>query len=79
MLVASDEATAGSVMAKQLLISPRKRGSSHCCFCSSVPYLEAVAVHRCPELCTREIVPTHTVTGLLCVTQATPRLNLHLP
>lgn len=39
MLVASDEATAGSVMAKQLLISPRSRGSSHSRFCSTVPYL----------------------------------------
>ena len=39
MLVASDEATAGSVMAKQLLISPRSRGSSHSRFCSIVPYL----------------------------------------
>lgn len=39
MLVASEEATAGSVMAKQLLISPLSSGSSHSRFCSSVPYL----------------------------------------
>ncbi len=40
MLVASDEATAGSVIAKQLLISPLNLGKSHCCFCSGVPYLK---------------------------------------
>ena len=39
MLVASEEATAGSVMAKQLLISPLSSGSSHSRFCSNVPYL----------------------------------------
>ena len=39
MFVASEEATAGSVMAKQLLISPLSSGSSHSCFCSVVPYL----------------------------------------
>ena len=39
MLVASEEATAGSVMAKQLLIWPLSRGSSHSRFCFSVPYL----------------------------------------
>ena len=39
MFVASDEATAGSVMAKQLLIWPSSRGSSHCFFCLAVPYL----------------------------------------
>ena len=30
MLVASDEATLGSVMAKQERISPANRGTSHC-------------------------------------------------
>ena len=35
MLVASDEATAGSVIEKQERISPRSSGSSHCCSCSS--------------------------------------------
>ena len=39
MFVASEEATAGSVMAKQLLIWPHSRGSSHCFFCFTVPYL----------------------------------------
>ena len=39
MLVASEEATAGSVMAKHDLISPSSSGSSHLAFCSSVPYL----------------------------------------
>ena len=37
MLVASDEATAGSVMRNAERILPSSRGSSHCFFCSSVP------------------------------------------
>ena len=37
MLVASDDATSGSVMAKAERISPASSGSSHCSFCSSVP------------------------------------------
>ena len=36
-LVASDEATSGSVMAKAERIWASSRGRSHCCFCSSVP------------------------------------------
>ena len=39
MLVASEEATAGSVMAKHDLISPSSSGFSHLSCCSSVPYL----------------------------------------
>ena len=39
MLVASEEATRGSVMAKQDLISPSSNGVNHFAFCSSVPYL----------------------------------------
>ncbi len=38
MFVASDEATSGSVMAKQDRISPASSGWSHCFFCASVPY-----------------------------------------
>ena len=37
ILVASDEATAGSVIAKPERISPASSGSSHCFFCSGVP------------------------------------------
>jgi hypothetical protein len=37
MLVASDEATAGSVMAKHERISPASSGLSHCSFCASLP------------------------------------------
>ena len=37
MFVASEEATPGSVIAKQDLISPSSRGLSHRSFCSSVP------------------------------------------
>ncbi|MNV90243.1 hypothetical protein D3C71_1846130 [compost metagenome] len=37
MLVASDEATPGSVMAKAERISPRSSGSSQRRFCSSLP------------------------------------------
>ena len=38
MLVASELATAGSVMAKQDLISPASRGASQAACCSGVPY-----------------------------------------
>jgi hypothetical protein len=37
MLVASEEATPGSVMAKAERISPESRGSSHSFFCSGEP------------------------------------------
>src|SRR5580704_6029401 len=37
MFVASDEATSGSVMAKQERISPTRSGFSHFSFCSAVP------------------------------------------
>ena len=37
MLVASDDATAGSVIAKALRILPSSSGSSHCFFDSSEP------------------------------------------
>ena len=37
MLVASDEATAGSVMANPERISPSSSGLSHCAFCGCVP------------------------------------------
>ena len=37
MFVASDDATSGSVIANAERISPSSSGSSHCCFCSSVP------------------------------------------
>src|SRR5699024_11822571 len=38
ILVASLDATSGSVIEKQERISPARRGSSHCFLCSSVPY-----------------------------------------
>ena len=37
ILVASDEATSGSVMAKAERILPSSKGSSHCAFCAGVP------------------------------------------
>ena len=37
MLVASEEATSGSVMAKEERISPRSSGSSHWRFCAWLP------------------------------------------
>lgn len=39
MLVASDEATWGSVIAKPERIFPCNKGTSHCSCCSLVPYL----------------------------------------
>ena len=44
MLVASEDATAGSVMQKALRISPRSSGSSHCSRCSSVPYWSSTSM-----------------------------------
>ena len=38
MLVASEEATSGSVIAKQDRMLPRSSGSSHSRCCSAVPY-----------------------------------------
>src|SRR2546429_9912892 len=38
MFVASDEATSGSVIVKSDRILPSSKGSSHCRFCSDVPY-----------------------------------------
>ena len=37
MLVASEDATLGSVMAKAERIVPSRSGTSHCFFCSGVP------------------------------------------
>src|SRR3954464_15023428 len=39
MLVASLDATSGSVIRKAERILPCSRGSSHCFFCASLPYL----------------------------------------
>ena len=44
MLVASDDATDGSVIAKADLISPASKGSSHCFLCSSEPYLSNTSI-----------------------------------
>ncbi len=38
MFVASEEATSGSVIAKQDRISPASSGCNHCFFCASLPY-----------------------------------------
>ena len=44
MLVASEEATDGSVMAKQERISPLKRGNSHWRCCRGLPYLASTSI-----------------------------------
>src|SRR2546428_5118063 len=44
ILVASDEATAGSVMRKAERIFPSSSGSHHCLTCSGVPYLSSVSM-----------------------------------
>ena len=44
IFVASLDATAGSVMENVERISPRSNGSSHCCFCSAVPYLSSTSM-----------------------------------
>src|SRR2546425_2325505 len=44
MLVASDDATFGSVIAKAERILPSSSGSSHCFFCSGLPYRSMVSM-----------------------------------
>src|SRR5678810_486722 len=44
MLVASEEATAGSVMRNAERILPSRIGSHHCFTCSGVPYLRIVSM-----------------------------------
>ena len=61
MLVASEEATFGSVIPKADLISPASRGSNHSFFCSSVPYLSRTSifpVSGAEQLKTSEAIPT---------------------
>ena len=61
MLVASDEATFGSVIPKADLISPASNGSSHSLFCSSVPYLSITSifpVSGAEQLKTSDAIPT---------------------
>src|SRR4029453_6128835 len=44
MFVASEEATAGSVIVKHERISPASSGFSHLSFCSGVPYRERTSM-----------------------------------
>ena len=44
MLVASELATSGSVIAKHERISPSSSGRSHCSFCSSVPNMVSTSM-----------------------------------
>src|SRR5690554_2624038 len=44
ILVASEEATSGSVIEKQDRISPASKGFSHCSCCSSLPYRAMVSI-----------------------------------
>ena len=44
MFVASLEATSGSVIEKAERISPAISGSSHCAFCSGVPYIDRTSM-----------------------------------
>src|ERR1041385_6126864 len=44
ILVASDDAPAGSVMRNAERIFPSSSGSHHCLFCSGVPYLRIVSM-----------------------------------
>src|SRR5215469_2883 len=44
MLVASDDATLGSVIAKADRIFPSSNGSSHCFLCSAVPYRSSTSM-----------------------------------
>ena len=52
MLVASEDATAGSVIAKHERMRPSSRGSSHARCCSGVPYLASTCAyaHNCCRL-----------------------------
>src|SRR3954471_4270625 len=44
MFVASEDATAGSVIRNAERIFPSSSGSHHCLFCSGVPYLRIVSM-----------------------------------
>src|SRR6516162_576885 len=44
MLVASDEATSGSVIQKAERISPARSGVSQRCFCASEPYFTSTSI-----------------------------------
>ena len=62
MLVASEEATWGSVMAKHDLILPCSKGSSQRSCCARLPYLDSTCKHK--RISTRVICcdlwPTHS-------------------
>ena len=66
MLVASEEATLGSVIANADLIDPSKRGFNHLSFCSLVPYLSKTSMFPASgaeELKTSEVHPTPIISA----------------
>ena len=69
MLVASEEATPGSVIPKADLISPASKGLSHSSCCSLVPYLSKTSmlpVSGAEQLNTSDAIPTAPIFSARC-------------
>ena len=69
MLVASDEATPGSVMPKADLISPFNKGVSHSSFWVSLPYLTKTSmfpVSGAEQLKTSDAIPDRPICSARC-------------
>jgi hypothetical protein len=66
--VASELATAGSVIAKHERISPSSSGFSHCSFCSSVPNI--VRISMLPVWGAAQFVASGAMSGLRPVISA---------
>ena len=69
MLVASDDATSGSVIANAERISPASSGSSHCSFCSGVP--NRCSVSMLPVSGAWQLIASGAMSGDQPVTSAT--------
>ncbi len=69
MLVASDDATAGSVIANADRISPASSGASQSCFCSAVP--NRCSVSMFPVSGAWQLIASGAITGDHPVTSAT--------
>ena len=69
MLVASEDATSGSVIANADRISPASSGSSHCSFCSGVP--NRCSVSMLPVSGAWQLIASGAMTGDQPVTSAT--------
>src|SRR2546428_8333689 len=74
ILVASDEATAGSVMRKAERIFPSSSGSHHCLTCSGVPYLSSVSMLPVSDAEQLKISGAHSTRPMISQSGAYSRL-----